>query len=301
MRWTWWITVCLTLTLAACDRKSASPAQTVRVAALSPGLAATLLDLGYAHTVVARHAWDLALPAGIPVAGDTVGGGIDYERLIEINPTHVFVQFGSVRTPLPERLRSLAAERGWVVRRFEPLTLPEVWSAAMEMDGVLRSAGAAPVPANRVEQRQTEWRGAFSTDPTLARAGRVLLLADIAPPTALGPGSWHDDLLRGIGGTSAIASEGKPRPWIILDAEDLRSLAPDAIVMIRPRGKGTPSAPMTAAQLQEALLRAAGGPGIPAIDQLRLVHLDDPLGHLPATTVTATAAELRRQLQVWRR
>lgn len=301
MRWFGPILVFMAAMLASCDRKPAASAAAVRVAALSPGLAATLVDLGYAQTIVARHAWDLVLPRGVPVAGDTVGGGIDYERLLAINPTHVFVQFGSVQTPLPERLLSLAAERGWVVKRYEPLTLPEVWSVAQQMDDVLRSAGAVSVPLDRLEQRRAGWAAAFASDPTLARAGRVLLLADVTPPTALGPGSWHDDLLRGIGGVPVLSAEGKPRPWIVLDAEDLRALAPDAIVLIRPRSKGTGSEPMSIAQLQEALLRASGGPGIRAVDESRVVHLDDPLAHLPATTVTELAGQLRRQLEAWRR
>jgi len=297
------LAACILVLLAAsaCGRRPAAGGAPVRVAALSPGLAASLVDLGYAHTIVARHAWDLALPGDVPVAGDTVGGGIDYERLLAINPTHVVVQFGSESAPLPERLMRLAAERNWVLMRFEPLALPEVWSAAQEMDRVLSSAGAVCEPAGRREQRAREWATAFVPDRTLAKAGRVLLLADLSPPTALGPGSWHDDVLRAIGGVPAIADTGRPRPWIVLDAEDLRVLAPDAIVLVRPRGKAAAPEPMTPAQLQEALKRSSGGRGIPAIDSARLAHIDDPLGHLPATTVTRVASEFRRHLREWSR
>lgn len=303
----WWLSILVVLAgflgLAGCERKPAATSGGVRVAVLSPGLAATMSDLGYSRFIVARHAWDLALPPEIPVAGDTVGGGIDYERLIATNPTHVVVQFGSPQAALPERLTALASEKHWTLTRLEPLTLDEVWAAAKELDELMRKAGANPEPPGRFAAVEAEWRASRVRDPSLASAGRVLLLGDLNPPTALGPGSWHDDLLRSMGGTPAIPAGDKPRPWIVMDAEDLRKVSPDAIIYIGPRGKGTPSKPLSAAELKERLIKVAGGvggPDIPAIDNGRLVHFDDPLAHLPATTVRQLAAEIRTQLEAWR-
>ena len=66
-------------------------------------------------------------------------------------------------------------------------------------------------------------------------AGRVLLLWPTNPPAAVGPGSFHHEVLVRAGGRPAIESGSA---YIELDAEGVLALAPDAIMVISPRDVG---------------------------------------------------------------
>lgn len=277
--------------LAACEPAAppSTPASaTPRIAVLSPALAASLTDLGLERFVVGRHAWDLALSPDLPVVGDTVGGGIDYESLLHVRPTHVFVQLGS--SPPPQRLLDLAAHHRWSLLRLEPLSWPDVLDAAEQMAHAVGNEGPA-----RLEVLRERARRVLTPNPRRASVGAVLLLASLTPPSALGPGSVHHDLLTLLGGTPALTSGA---PYQTLDAEDLRALSPGAIVILSPRARNLPPANLSTSQALESL-----GPAfprdLPAITNLRIAHIDDPLALLPATTLLDTAQQLADLLDRW--
>jgi ABC-type Fe3+-hydroxamate transport system substrate-binding protein len=289
------ITLAAALAVASCRPAPPAPApsptpappsdeEVPRIVALSPALAIMLRDLGVSEHIVGRHGWDMVLDKSVPVCGDQ--GGIDYEALIRTEPTHILLEWGS--RPLPDRLDSLAGANNWEVANYTLLTLDDLEGAADDLERRF-APDASPAPA-LAERMAAAW----STREGLYR-GRVLLLISADPPAALGPGSFHHQILERIGGQPAF-TEGSP--YITMDAEDVLRLAPDAIILISPRSPEAPSRE-TSAEDVRAILGGLGGLDIPAVGDGRLALIDDPLSLTPSSAMIAFADDLARILAGW--
>ncbi len=286
----------LLIGLGACERTPAppappAPAGAARVAALSPALAVMLRDLGKGHLIVARHGFDAWSDPALPVAGDQQG--FDYEALLRVKPTHVLLQWGG--KALPDRLTALAATHGWSVRDVPLLTLDDVEHGAEALFQLDSPAGTAWRDSPLARRMRAAWR---AREPSPARAGPVLLLYSAAPPTALGPGSFHHQLLERIGGVPALR-EGSP--FMRLDAEDAARLRPATIVLVRPGDAGTGRAAgprwriLSEAERREQL-GALNGLAIPAVVSARVGVLTHPLAAVPGTNLIDLADDLAEVL-----
>jgi ABC-type Fe3+-hydroxamate transport system substrate-binding protein len=292
-----------------------------RVAALAPGISQILRDLGVGDLIVARHAFDKWTDQSILACGDQQG--VDYEKLIAANPTHVFVQWGT--NDVPERLISLARERGWVVQNIPLLSLDDIGHATVQLGSTvvtpelnaLRAEDAALKPPAAPSEKQVAREKrlqaapyvlmerldkAYASNSTLAGVGKVLLLyqgagetGSAAKPAALGPGSYSHDILLRIGGRSATAT-GKP--FMPLDAEDVATLRPDAIVIVRPREPGAAHATPSADELLKSLGSIAAL-DVPAVKNRHVALIDDPMALVPGTNLGAFADALREILSSW--
>lgn len=291
-----------------------------RIAALAPGIAQILRDLGCGHLIVGRHSSDDWSDQSVTVCSDQLG--IEYERLIALKPTHVFLQWGE--RELPQRLTSLAAEHNWILVSYPLLTLDDIAHAVVAIYSAIgpdelkaMRADNRLLPGAKAGERNEVQHGlerapfaliemldrALASDPSLASAGRVLLLyqgtgeGSVSRPAALGPGSYSHDVLVRIGGLSATPS-GKP--FMPIDAEDIGTLKPDAIIIVRPRKAGTPAptAPPTATELI-ATLGAAARLSIPAVQNQRIALIDDSMALIPGTNLTDFADRLRSILSSW--
>jgi ABC-type Fe3+-hydroxamate transport system substrate-binding protein len=257
---------------------------TPRIVSLSPAIAITLRDLGLSHLIVGRDAYDRILPASVPVCGDLTG--IDYEHLLAVHPTHIFLQLGAKQ--IPGRLTELAARDHWIVRDFPQLSLDDITSVTRDLQQLLAPGTSSPLfdEMKRAWSRRAEGFGS---------AGRILLLAAIDPPSALGPGSCHQQILERIGAAPAITDGA---PYITLDAEDLLKLKPDGIILILPRDPGTPAATATPDDLLR-LLGRVGQLDLPAVRNSRLALIDDPLAHTPSTAMIGVADQIAAILERW--
>jgi ABC-type Fe3+-hydroxamate transport system substrate-binding protein len=279
-----------TVLLGACgERRNPAPAPPASSAAkeprygvLSPGLAVILRDLGVAGRAVGRSDWNMVLPASLPVCGNQAG--IDYEALAGTRPTDIFLQWR--HDAIPARLVEMAKARGWALHNFEPLTLDDIRETTRSL-GTITGADASELVA-RMDQ-------AWKPRPDLERAGRVLLLESVNPPAALGPGSWHHQLLERIGGTPAVTSGG---PYIVMDAEAVLKLAPDAIVIISPRDPGATHEALSG-EVLKARLGGLARLDIPAVRNARVALIDDPLALTPSTAMIGLADELAAILSGW--
>lgn len=289
--------------LVACEKKAPPAAPTnsaaidPRIVVLSPALAVILRDLGLEGRIVGRHAWDLCLPESVPICGDQAG--IDYEAVLQAAPTHVVIQWG--KRELPQRLRELGEARHWTIVPLDPLSLDEVVGAARALERefdpwIDADHKGAHSPAAQLE------RALATPEPTATRAGRVLLLTNASPPTALGPGSFHADVLGRLGGVAALTGGGA---YVTLDAEDVLRMAPEGIVLIEPRGvrSGPTLMRNRAADFDASDLRMRLGKlaelDIPAIRAGRVALIDDPLSLTPSTAMVGFAVRLRGILGVW--
>jgi ABC-type Fe3+-hydroxamate transport system substrate-binding protein len=284
----------ITLLLAGCGRGSpgalgpgtpANPGDPSRseprCVVLSPALGIILTDLGRGSRIVGRHGADLILPDSLPICGDQQG--LDYEALIRVAPTHILLERSAAG--LSPRLSSLANQHGWTIRQYPLLTLDDIRRSTEDL------ASLTGADASGLLKRMDE---AWSPpEKGLDEAGRVLLLASVSPPSAIGPGSWHHDLLVRLGATPAIT---RGRPYMVLDAESLTRLAPDTIVLLSPRPVGSPQDPARAAQDRARLIAALSGYDLPAVRRGRVFILDDPLALTPSTAMIGVAEQLAAML-----
>jgi ABC-type Fe3+-hydroxamate transport system substrate-binding protein len=260
-------------------------ASELRIVTLSPALAIIVRDLGLAWRVVGRDGYDMVLPKSVPVCGNL--GQIDYEQLARVKPTHILMQLGALDPP--RRLGALAAEHGWTVRDFPLLTLKDIRAATRELGVMLR---AEPNAASLLARMDEAW----SRHDGLDKAGRILMLESVSPPAALGPGSWHHELLEAIGGTPAFR-EGKP--FVQMDAEDVLRLAPDGIIVFLPRTFGTPGPDtVRGPEAMKALGRLAEL-DIPAVKRAHVAVITDPLCLTPSTAMIDVAGEMAGILNGW--
>ncbi len=294
---------------AARNPQSRDEAIETRLAVLSPALAATLIELNLGDLIVAKHDYDTLAGDDIPAVGHNEA--IDYEALLNTEPTHILVE--ESRAGVPTRLQQLAADRDWTIRTFPLLTLDDIARAA---DNLALSFGAAtfdntsaptpgPIPGVDTFRDPSERLGQDLPSASLVRAlqpietvdqiGPVLLLASVDPPAAVGPGSFHHDILVRTGATPAL-TEGSP--WMELDAEDILRLAPAAIVLIDPRPLD--AAPGDAGpEATRARLGVLADLPIPANEHDHLATIDDPLALLPGLTIVRFAEDLRQTLERW--
>jgi len=278
----------------------------LRIVALSPALAIILKDLGYEDQIVGRHAYDVALDPKIPTCGEL--GTIDYETLVKAKPTHIFIQWGA--QDLPSRLTDLAKTNNWVVKNLNPLTLDEIEKAAREMDQTIfdfathdltTKLAAAPAGAPLHVKPAMPFEDAMQmawTDrgPLMKSAGKILLVSGTKPIGALGPGSFHFQLLQRLGASPVPATGG---PWITLDLEDLNKLAPDAIILFSPRPPRSPASTKPTPEELIALFGRAGELNIPAFKNKRIALIDDPYCLTPSTAMIPIADQITDIVSNW--
>lgn len=275
----------------------------LRLAVLSPGMSVMLKDLGYEDQIVAKHDYDMVLSDQVPAAGSELG--FDLEMLIDANPTHVFFQKTS--TPRSPAFLELAEQRGWVIFERPLNTLDDIATTMDDLyyffDG---PTGREPQDLNMDDVLMHEtpsMRLAMSWDdlgPAADHAGRVLVLGSIDPIGAMGPGSYHYELIDRLGATNAITDGAM---WIEMDAEDLIALNPDAILYIAPRFTttddrfGAPSE-WTLDRTRDALGSISLLP-IAAMEKDRIAVIDHPLGLLPSGALGQIADEIRALMIEW--
>jgi ABC-type hemin transport system substrate-binding protein len=279
------------LAAAACDRRpGAAPVPSAasaepRIVTLSPAIAIIVRDLGLEREIVGRDGYDMVLPKDVPVCG--VLGQIDYETLLRVRPTIILMQLGELAAPA--KLNELTKERRWEVRNYNILSLDEIRAATGGIASVLN------VP-ERGRELTAKMDAAWSRREGAQRAGRILLLESVNPPAALGPGSFHQQLLERLGGIPAISS-GKP--YVTLDAEDVLRLAPDGIIFLSPRPAGSMPVPIPSEQEIRAALGRIGTLDIPAVRSGHLAVIDDPLELTPSTAMIGLAEEMAGVLREW--
>ncbi|MBI1189061.1 MAG: ABC transporter substrate-binding protein [Tepidisphaera sp.] len=278
---------------ACCRRAPAPPAPTAggpRVVALSPAVGIILQDLGREGLIVGRHGSDMTLSPSLPVCGDHLA--IDIEALQRVHPTLVLTQWGT--RDLPEAYVSLAKREGWATHDCQLLTVDDIRREIGEIDALL------PAPHDKAKALVAEFDRVLTPRPSRKGAGKVLLLSGIDPVGALGPGSWHHQMLVAMGGTPAIEQGAA---WIDLASEDLVRLGPDAIIVLMPRSPRTPPRGKDEAAYvgEEAIARLpelARTP-TPAFKSKHIAVIDDPLSLTPSTAMIRVARQMGEALDAW--
>jgi ABC-type Fe3+-hydroxamate transport system substrate-binding protein len=307
--------------LAGCERSASSPttapttaptttqanavpnAQALRIVALSPAVAIILRDMGYGQQIVGRHGYDLVLDPRVPVCGDQAG--INFEALLKVSPTHVFTQWGT--RELPARLTELASTHRWMLEDTRLLSVDDIPDAAQRLDRALAGPGGSENGSRLVQRLQASFIARTPEQRVGIFTGPVLMLVSTKTPSALGPGSFHHQILERLGGSPAITSGN---PYIEMSAEDIVRLAPQAILLFMPKSpahftNANPDAGEDAGEGANEDVPAMERLGvlrtlsIPAVKKGRVVVIDDPRCLTPSSAMMSVAGEMERALRAW--
>ena len=280
-----------------------------RFAVFSPAIGVMLRDLGFEDSVVGRHSFDSALSKSIPVVGSHID--VDYEMLLSVEPTDVFFEINE--SEIPPKVISLAKEHDWQIWSYKLETLDDIANTVDDL--YFKLVGfSQPAPSADPFNIVVDPSAKFQIDLPSARlasawspmgrpasdAGRVLLLASLDPPGAMGPGSFHAQLIDRLGLSPAIESGGM---WQELDYEDIVHLNPDSIIVLKPREPdpvdliGEPQA-MSWDEIRQRVGGIADLP-ISAVHTRRIAIIEDPLGLLPSTSLARVADEIREAVMGW--
>jgi len=280
-----------------------------RFAVFSPALGVMLRDLGYEDSIVGRHNFDTALSSTIPVIGSHID--VDYEMLLTVDPTDVFFEMNA--SEIPPKVVSLADEHNWTIWSYKLETLDDIATTLddlylkligfMSSDTEIDPLSLQFDPTARFNTELPSSKLVVSWSPIGApsiEAGRMLLVASVDPPGAMGPGSFHAQLIERLGVSTAISDGGM---WQELDYEDIINLNPDSILVFTPQEPseadliGEPI-PMSWDQISEQVGGLSRLP-ISAVETKRIAIVKHPLGLLPSSSLSQVADEISEVLRRW--
>ncbi len=281
-----------------------------RFVVFSPAIGVMLRDLGFEDSIVGKHTYDTALSDSIAVVGSHID--IDYEMLITLAPSDLFFERNTIE--IPQRVRTLADENDWQIWSYELKTLDDIATTIDDLylklvgfkekqvdDDNFLDFDIDPTAKFDVELPSARLASAWSPIGRAAsNAGLMLILASVDPPGAMGPGSFHAQLIGRLGIEAAIVDGGM---WQELDLEDIIDLAPDSILVFMPSKPssddliGEPE-PMTWEQIQAKVGKVSTLP-IPAVEHQRIAIIEHPLGLLPSSSLGQVADEITTAVRAW--
>lgn len=199
--------------LFACAQSEPVETSGERIVSLSPSITATVVDLGKGNFVVGRSAFCAAVDSSVPVVGDLYS--IDYERLLRLRPTKVFVQ--KTTSDIDAHLVKLAEENNFDLYAWKCDRVGEI---ALMHDELIKLLDCKTDPLQ------------FYVDKTeVALPETILLMTPGAEGKAglcFGKQTYLDDVVVMMGGANAIETSG----WISLSLEDIARLEPSVIVVV---------------------------------------------------------------------
>ena len=184
----------------------------IRIISLSPGITASLIDMGFEEQIVGRSAFCDKQVEAIPVVGDL--HTIDYERLLRLQPTHVFVQPQAVGED--SHLQELANNNAFILRNWKLNTIEDIRTLASELSSVLVWNDSAILI--------TIGDTSISDAPTLIMTSGSEQQVGIC----FGTNTYLDDVWKSLGGVNALDGDG----WRMLSIEDIVRLSPDRILLV---------------------------------------------------------------------
>ena len=266
----------------------ARPAE-FRIVSFSPALSRMVVDLGLEQRIVGRTQYCDFLDPATPVVGDLLN--VDYERLIDLRPTHVLIQ-ASAGGANP-RLLKLCDEHNWKVGQWSSInTIDDIERVVRELPGVLYETGGAEheAAARRAADLLNEMALALSSAPAPGTdrgeswRGPVLLVYRTEPVGVFGRHTYLSDVLSRLGAENAVEGDG----WLELTLEDVARLNPPAMIIIFP-DPGCDAEPMDVAGPLADL-------NIDAARDQRIHLLCEPSALLPSTGIIDVAKEMRKIL-----
>jgi iron complex transport system substrate-binding protein len=268
---------------AACSRSEpsrATPAEARRVVSITPATTEALFAVGAGDRVVGRSRFCDWPPeaAKVPIVGGFVD--VDVEAILQLRPDLVV---GAPGPPTP-RLAEQLAVRG--VGTWWPGV--ESLVAIKEMILGLGERTAHAAEARRIASEVTSRVALVERSLAGEPAPRVLVVLDVGPVVAAGPGSFVDELLRRARAANVLLAG---HAWQALGFEQIVEIDPDLIVDLS-GGNG----PASDAGEPRITGQAAGWSGVRAVREGHVVATADPRVLRPGPRVAEGLAVLARAL-----
>jgi iron complex transport system substrate-binding protein len=205
--------------VAACRTVERDPVAVDRVVSLSPSTTEAVYSMGAGGLLVGRSRYCDYPPeaARLPVVGGFADPSI--EAIVALRPTLAVGARGPAGPGLAESLRAHGIEPLFP----ETESIPQIEAMLTTIGKRLRHEAGAAAVAAAIEGRRAEVARAVSGRPRV----RTVMLFDIGPIVAAGPGSFGDALIHEAGGENLI-TEGASYPT--LDLERLIALDPDTLL-----------------------------------------------------------------------
>lgn len=208
----------LTALLVACTRPSGAPSAP-RVVSLSPSTTEAIFAIGAGALLVGRSTYCDYPPEALRLP--VVGGFADpsLEAIVSLSPTLAIGAHGPAGPALEQSLKARSIETFF----------PETESMA-QIEDMLRGLGqrvghekGAAEAISRIEAARKQVAAAVAGRPRV----KVVMLFDVAPIFAAGPGGFPDELIREAGGENLITKGGA---YPAVDIERLLALDPDIVL-----------------------------------------------------------------------
>lgn len=197
----------------ACNNISNEQPEGIRIVSLSPGITASVVDIGYGELVVGRSTFCTAVDREIPVVGDLLQ--VDYERLLRLAPSDVFVQTTS--RGRDNHLSKLADDGHFVLHSWRVDRLSDIQLLHKELSYLLGGQEQELVISLDLEDEQVTQTILIMTTGSEGNAG-----------LCFGRQTYLGDLIELMGGKNALQSDG----WVMLSLEDIGKLQPELIVVV---------------------------------------------------------------------
>jgi ABC-type hemin transport system substrate-binding protein len=184
----------------------------LRIVSLSPGITNTLIDAGYTDFIVGRSAFCFHANQDIPVVGDLLN--IDYERLLRLSPTHVFIQ--KTAAGADNHLVNVSAKMDVVLCVWPLDTIADIQNMFSDITELL--GGERLQLSIQPSQKQAIPQSVLVVTQGLKGSAGL----------SFGKNTYVDDLLQMMGVTNALERDG----WISLSLEDIGRLNPGTIIVL---------------------------------------------------------------------
>lgn len=195
-----------------CTSESEPKASGARIVSLSPSITASLIDMGLGEHIVGRSAFCEKGVASIPVVGDLYA--VDYERLLRLKPTHVFVQ--PQATGVDSHLQELAENGQFILRSWNLNGIKDIQVLALDLAELMDVSEFTVSPNMN--------GNTVSTAPTLL----MTIGSEQQVGICFGKNTYLDDIWSAMGGVNALQKDG----WQKLSLEDIARLSPSRIVIV---------------------------------------------------------------------
>ena len=198
---------------ASCNNTTTEQPEGVRIVSLSPGITATVVDIGYGELVVGRSTFCTAVDREVPVVGDLLQ--VDYERLLRLAPSDVFVQTTSAGRDI--HLSKLADDGHFVLHSWRVDRLSDIQLLHRDLSNLLGGQEKKLQISLDQEDEQVPPTILIMTTGSDGNAG-----------LCFGRQTYLGDLLELMGCKNALQSDG----WVMLSLEDIGKLQPELIVVV---------------------------------------------------------------------
>ncbi len=205
--------LCILIFLLSCGQSNQEEYSGERVISLSPSITATLADIEASELIVGRSSFCKDVDNDIPVVGDLYE--IDYERLLLLQPTKVFVQ--QTAAGIDSHLVQLSKQEQFTLYSWEISRITDIQKMHDELVGIL-GLHVEPIQISLGEPDDSLLTPMLIMTPGSQEAIGI----------CFGKQTYLDDVLTLIGGTNVLTTPG----WVSLSLEDISALKPAAIIMV---------------------------------------------------------------------